>query len=167
MVRVGQPAPLRAGPLDLRLYRGRNLVLVFYRGAWCPVCDLQLRGLARDYGKFRKRNAEIAGVSNDPEAVSRAARSALRLPFPLVSDPGGAAIRRWGVTRGRNRLNELDRWSHGLVGLKGYAQPAVFVVDAAGRVRYARIGADPLDRPSNAELLKVLGELRKRRRAHG
>jgi peroxiredoxin len=167
MVSVGKPAPLRAGPLDLRPYRGRNLVLVFYRGAWCPVCDLQLRGLARDYGRFRRANAEIVAVSNDPEAVSRAARRALQLPFPLVSDPGGRAIRLFGATRGRNRLDELDRWSHGLVGLKGYAQPAVFVVDAAGRVRYARIGADPLDRPSNAELLKVLGELTRRRRANG
>ncbi len=167
MVRVGQPAPARAGPLDLRPYRGRNVVLLFYRGAWCPVCDLQLRGLARDYRRFRRLNAEIVGVSNDPEAVSEAARRALRLPFPLVADPEGRAIRRWGVVRGRNRLDELDRWSHGLVGLKGYAQPAIFVVDGGGRVIYARVGADPLDRPSNGELLRVLEDISRPRKRHG
>lgn len=167
MVAVGSPAPVRAGPLDLRPYRGKNIVLVFYRGAWCPVCDLQLRGLARNYGRFRKLNAEIVAVSNDPPAASKVAQPALGLPFPLVSDPEGVAIRRFGTTRGRNRLDELDRWSHGLVGLRNYAQPAVFIIDARGRVRYARVGADPLDRPSNGELLKVLGGLRRNRKPHG
>lgn len=164
MVVVGKPAPLRAGPLDLRPHRGKNLLLLFYRGAWCPVCDLQLRGLREDYRKFQRLNADIVAVSNDPPEVSRAAQRALRLPFSLVSDPAGVAARRFGATRGRNRLDELDRWSHGIVGLKGYAQPSAFVIDAAGKVRYARVGADPLDRPSNAELFKVLQGLQRRRK---
>lgn len=167
MVAVGKPAPARAGPLDLRPYRGKNVVLLFYRGAWCPVCDLQLRGLREDYAKFQRLNAEIVAVSNDPPQASRLAEQALRLPFPLLSDPEGVAARRFGATQGRNRLDELDRWSHGLVGLRGYAQPSAFVIDGAGKVRYASIGADPLDRPSNAELLGVLEGLRRRKESHG
>src|SRR5215212_3728649 len=42
------------------------VVLVFYRGDWCPYCTGQLASYARRFEEFEKRGAQVAGVSVDP-----------------------------------------------------------------------------------------------------
>jgi peroxiredoxin len=119
------------------------VVLVFYRGDWCPYCNGQLASYARKFEEFEKRGAQIAGISVDPPPNNARMVGKLLLPFPLLSDPEGELARLYGLWNAE----------------EGVAVPSVVVVDQQGEVRYLYSGSDIADRPEDEELFAVLDEL--------
>ena len=124
---------LEAGPV----------VLVFYRGDWCPYCNGQLASYARRFEEFEKRGAQIAGISVDPPPSNARMVGKLLLPFPLLSDPEGELARLYGLWNAE----------------EGVAVPAVVVVDQSGEVRYLYSGRDFADRPEDEGVFATLDEL--------
>lgn len=99
-VRTGEAAPNfkatdQAGK-DVHLSdytdRGR-VVLVFFRGALCPICRAQLRGLASRIDDFR--NSKVTVVAVGPQTVEEG--RGLNLPFPVLSDPGLEITKKYGL----------------------------------------------------------------------
>ncbi|HSK99233.1 MAG TPA: peroxiredoxin family protein [Rubrobacteraceae bacterium] len=115
-------------------------VLVFYRGDWCPYCNGQLASYARNAGQFERRGVQLAGISVDPPESGARMVGKLRLPFPLLSDPRGELIRRYGL------WDDED----------GVATPSVIVVDRSREVRYFYSGSDFADRPGDEEVFGAL-----------
>lgn len=97
---------------------------------------------ARDIGRFEAAGLEIAAVVVDPVPNNRAMVEKLLLPFPILSDPEGDVIRRWGV------------WSDGEGGI---AKPAVFVVRPDRSIAFEMIGDDYADRPVDEQILAAVG----------
>ena len=73
------------------------VVLVFYRGDWCPYCNGQLASYAREFEEFEDRGAQLAGISVDPPTNNAGMVGKLQLPFPLLSDPEGELARMCGL----------------------------------------------------------------------
>ncbi|MGH3145834.1 MAG: peroxiredoxin family protein [Rubrobacter sp.] len=119
------------------------VVLVFYRGDWCPYCNGQLASYARDYGEFERRGAQVAGISVDPPRNSARMVGRLMLPFPLLSDPEGELARRCGLWNAE----------------EGVLVPSVVVVDRSGEVRYLYSGSDFADRPGDQEVFAAIDGL--------
>jgi peroxiredoxin len=119
------------------------VVLVFYRGDWCPYCNGQLARYAREFEEFEGRGAQIAGISVDPPPNNARMVGKLLLPFPLLSDPEGELARLCGLW---NAEEDVD-------------MPSVVIVDQSGEVRYLYSGSDFADRPRDEELFAVLDEL--------
>jgi len=83
--------------LALRSQRttGSRLVLVFYRGHWCPWCRRQLTELSGELAAFTSRGAAIVGVNVDArEDTQRFARD-YHIQFPLLVDSQGEVSRRY------------------------------------------------------------------------
>jgi peroxiredoxin len=118
------------------------VVLVFYRGDWCPYCNGQLVSYARKYGEFQGRGAEVVGISVDSVEQNAAMVEKLLLPFPLLSDaePDGEVIRRAGV------FDEVGR----------IAKPSIFAVTHDGQVVFDYVGQDFIDRPGDEPLFDAL-----------
>lgn len=117
------------------------VVLVFYRGDWCPYCNGQLVSFARNYKEFEDRGFIVAGVSVDPPSRNIAMVQKLDLPFRLLSDPRGELAKRLGL------WNEEE----------GVAEPTIVVLDRTGTVRYLYSGGkDFSDRPPLEDLFKAL-----------
>jgi peroxiredoxin len=119
------------------------VVLVFYRGDWCPYCNGQLASYARRFEEFEKRGAQITGISVDPPSNNARMVGKLLLPFPLLSDPEGELARLCGLWNAE----------------EGVAVPAVVIVDQSGEVRYLYSGRDFADRPGDEEVFATLDEL--------
>ena len=94
--------------LRLSSLRGRKVVLFFYPRDHTAGCTAQACAFRDAYAELVAAGAEVVGVSSDsPETHSGfAARHAL--PFPIVSDPGGAVRRRYGAST-RLLLNRTGR----------------------------------------------------------
>jgi peroxiredoxin len=122
------------------------VVLVFYRGDWCPYCNGQLASYAREFEEFEDRGAQLAGISVDPPTNNAGMVGKLQLPFPLLSDPEGELARMCGL------------WD----AEEGVAIPSTVVVDQTGEVRYLYAGNDAADRPTDDGLFAVLDELESR-----
>jgi len=129
---VGQLAPdfslvdSTGAPRSLAsLVAARPLVLVFYRGHWCPFCLRQLEEYARMHAAIGAAGADVAALSVDSPERAEAMRRQLALPFPVLSDSARAVVREWDV------------YNAGEKG--GIAIPSVFVIGPDRRVRWRSI----------------------------
>jgi peroxiredoxin len=159
-ISVGQLAPdFVARNLDDKtvslksIISGRNTLLIFYRGGWCPFCNEQLASISHDYSEFEKLGTTIVAVSCEEIEKGKALLQKLDLPFVLLSDTNFNGIDAYGV-RDTN-ISERTKAR----GITSLSKPSAFVIDDAGLVRYKYVGKDAQDRPKNEELLRALAQL--------
>lgn len=62
---------------------GSFAVVLFYRGAWCPYCNAQLRAFQRAADRFAEAGIEVVAVSVDDEATTRELVTKYGLTFPV------------------------------------------------------------------------------------
>ncbi len=72
-------------------------VLSFYRGAWCPYCNLELRALQAALDAFRGAGGALVAISPNTPDSSMSLVDRHQLEFPVLSDLGSAVSRRFGL----------------------------------------------------------------------
>jgi len=147
-VKVGEPAPaftlpsLSGKAVSLSQFAGKNNVVIsFVPAAWTPICSDQWPGYNLAKGLFEAQDAILIGITVDnlPTLYSWT-RQMGNLWFPVLSDfwPHGAVADKFGVLRG-----------------DGMTERALFIIDKAGILRYAKVG-DINRRPDLEELITAL-----------
>jgi peroxiredoxin Q/BCP len=81
----------------LRTLLGRTLVLYFYPKDDTPGCAMEACGFRDAYQDFLDAGADVVGVSSDDAAAHTKFRERHKLPFRLMTDPGGAARKAFGI----------------------------------------------------------------------
>ena len=130
-----------------RLYdylNGQKAVLLFYRGEWCPVCNLQLHSLQEKLAEFQKINAQILAVSTDTPENSQKLIDKHDLGFSVLAGLSRETVEAYDLF-----FNEE----------KGYAEPAVFILRPDATVAYASLQSGPVGRPSNDNLLRIVSHI--------
>lgn len=149
------------------------LVATFYRGAWCPYCNLDLQALQEALREIEKRGARLVAISPQTAANSRRSQRENKVEFPILSDPHNDVAASFGIRFGlpdylvdlykntfKNNLeliNGDDSWT--------LPMPARFIIGQDGVIRYAEVNPDYTRRPDPSELLPVLEELKARQAA--
>ena len=143
---VGDEAPQFTLPgtggrdYSLEAERGAVVVLVFYPGDFTPVCTMQLRSYSDDFSAFEAAGATVWGISpQDVETHERFSESEGGFKFPLLAD----------VDKEVGRAYEI-------LGPVGFYRRSVFVIDAAGVVRYAHRSTAGLSFRPAAELVEAV-----------
>ena len=108
-----------AGPVQIREKIGRPLVVYFYPRDDTFGCTREACTFRDHYEDFLHAGADVIGVSTDDATSHAKFKSKHRLPFTLLSDPGGTVTKSWGV--------------RGPMGLPGRV---TFVFDKDGIVRH-------------------------------
>lgn len=85
------------GPLQLRDKLGKPLVVYFYPKDETYGCTKEACRFRDEYESFVGVGADVIGVSSDDAASHEKFKSNHRLPFTLLSDPGGKVAQAWGV----------------------------------------------------------------------
>lgn len=122
--------------------RGRPAVVVFYRGAWCPYCNLALRTYqAQLLPALTARGVELIAISPQAPDGSMTTQEANALSFTVLSDPGSTVASALGVltapieeARAAQRRLGLDLREINADGTYGLPMPTVLVVDADGTI---------------------------------
>lgn len=143
-----------------------TVVLLFYRGGWCPYCCAQLRAMQLVQPRLAAAGAHLVAVSPDlpDHSLSLAEREAL--DFRILSDPGGAVARSYGLVYPvpddvrdayRDRGLDLPRRQGRPPGEPWELTiPATYVLARNGIVRFARIDVDFTQRPEPQAILDLL-----------
>lgn len=151
-------------------FAGRNTLLVFYRGGWCPFCNRHLAALGEIEPRLRELGYQIIAVSPDAPDALRATADKHKLPYRLLSDRDMVATAAYGLafqvdaaTRERYSQYHID-----LAPVPGDASarwlpvPAAFIVDRQGVVRFVYSNPDYKTRVAPEEILaaarRALGE---------
>lgn len=128
---------------------GQPAVLVFYRGGWCPYCNLQLSGLRLIEKDVQALGYQIIAISPDrpQELIKTLGRD--HLNYTLVSDSTAAAIEAFGLAYKVDDDTTANYRAHG-VNLEQYSGethhilpvPAVYIVDASGTLQFSYVNPD-------------------------
>ncbi|HTV39185.1 MAG TPA: peroxiredoxin-like family protein [Candidatus Sulfotelmatobacter sp.] len=149
------------------LSRNGPVVVVFYRGGWCPYCNLYLRGFQRALPRLQELGAQMVAISPQLPDNSLSTQEMNQLAFPVLSDVGNKVARQFGIVFELSReLLELYRQfghplekANGVGGGKELPVPATVLVDRKGIIRLAHVDADytrRLDPEDVIETLKML-----------
>jgi peroxiredoxin Q/BCP len=84
-------------PVQLSALRGRKVVLFFYPRDESPVCVVQVCAFRDAYEELTSAGVEVVGISSDSPESHHAFAAHRSLPFPILSDAGGAVRRRYGA----------------------------------------------------------------------
>ncbi|KPK65234.1 MAG: peroxiredoxin [Gemmatimonas sp. SG8_38_2] len=152
-VDIGQQAPafeLNASTgetISLAQFRGeKSVVLLFVPLAFTPVCTNELSKMRDDYETYTKLGAEVLAASVDSQFTLRVWADQLKLPFPLLSDFNKEIAAAYGAIY------------EDLMGLRGVAKRAVFVIDRDGIIRYRWVSEDADKLPAFEEIQEVLAK---------
>ncbi len=108
------------------------VVVIFYRGHWCPKCRGQLDRIQARLGEIEGKGARLVAVSVDPVEDTNKLAERHGYTFPMLRDPDLATIRAYGV----------EDVGHDI------SKPATFVVGADGTIVFVYVGDAPGDRPA-------------------
>ena len=142
------------------------VVLTFYRGAWCPYCNTQLRDYQEALPEIEAAGAQLVAVSPQVPDSSMTTRDRNGLAFPVLSDVGQEVSRAYGLvfqvddaTRERYQLGGVDLARYNGTDAWELPVPATYVIDRAGTVRAAFVEADYTQRASTRDVLDALRDV--------
>jgi peroxiredoxin len=148
------------------LLREGAVVLIFYRGEWCPYCNLQLRTFQACRDEIASRGAQLVAISPQTPEHSLSMAEKNGLAFPVLSDAGAHVIDRYGLryevdaeTRALYDAVGNDVAAHNGPGGSVLPAAATFVIRSDAEVRYARVTGNWTDRAEPSDVLAVLDEL--------
>ena len=139
--------PISDTIVSLADFQGRDTLLVFFRGTWCPFCVEQMRLLSQNQARLDAANIALVGVvCQSAEGVARFLMQS-PLPFPLLPDETRAVAKSYGV--------------HYYFSLEGFnlAHPALFILDKSHRITFRHVGRNMQDLPVERILGKFLSFL--------
>ena len=156
---AGQPVALAA------LLASGPVVLVFYRGNWCPYCNIQLRAYNQALASFKAFNATLVAVSpQTPDLTSRTAEEK-ELHFPVLSDLGNTVAKQFGLAYqvGDAVYHTLHGVGIDLATFNGddsgeLPLTGTFVIAQDGTIAWAATEANFKQRPDPAVLLDALAK---------
>lgn len=149
--------------------KGKNTVLVFYRGGWCPFCSTHLQGLAEAQEQLTKLGYQIVAISPDSPENLKTAEKKGDLGYALYSDPSLAAADAFGIsfTLDAKTLKAYKGYGIDLAKTSGGANPdrlpvpAVFLVGKDNSIRFAYVNPDYETRISSELLLAAAKQSKK------
>ena len=135
-------------PVTLSQQRGRAVVLAFFPAAFSSVCTKELCTFRDSLSRLNEANAQVYGISVDTFFTLKAFHVQQRLTFPLLSDFNKQVIRDYGV------------FNEDMIGLKGIAKRAVFVIDTDGTIRHREVLDDARNEPDYERVFAAVQALR-------
>ncbi len=154
-VEVGQSAPdftlydTDRNQRSLSEFRGKNVVLAFFPGAFTGACTNEMCTFRDQLGQYEGMNAQVIGITVDPPFAQKAWCDANNVTYPFLSDYA------------REVTNLYDLAFPNLAGLQGYVacNRAVIIVDGAGVVRFTWTAPSPPTEPDYDEVRSAVAAL--------
>jgi len=142
------------------------LVVTFYRGVWCPYCNIELKALQEVVGEIEARGAQLVAISMQGPENSRKSQRDNGLSFPILTDHSGTLAGqfgiRWTLQHYLVEFHKMFKVELPVIHNDGKWQlpmPARYVIAQDGTIAYAEVNPDYTRRPEPSDLFPVLDQL--------
>jgi len=149
-----------------KLLEDGPVVLSFYRGGWCPYCNIELAALQKIQPELNELQSRLVAISPQTPDASLSTKEKNELSFEVLSDPGNGVSREFGLVF---KLNEDLKGVYNKFGLDLEAAngddawelplPATYVITPDRTVQYAFVNTDYKQRAEPAEIIQTLKAL--------
>lgn len=142
------------------------VVLAFYRGGWCPYCNLELRALQAALADITAAGATLVAISPQLPDNSLSTAEKLELAFPVLSDVGNVVAREYGLVFSlpEDLRSVYDGFGIDLPAANGdqtfeLPVPATFVIGRDGSVAWRFVDPDYTHRGDPADVVAAVKAL--------
>jgi peroxiredoxin len=157
---AGEPATLA------ETLGGKPAVIVFYRGGWCPYCNIALRTYqAQLVPALAGRGVSLIAISPQTPDGSLSTKESKELTFTVLSDPGNQIAGQLGIltapsdgTRAAQLQLGLDLTQVNADGTTALPMPTVVIADADGVIRWIDVHLDYTTRTEPGQILQAVTE---------
>jgi len=173
-LKVGDKAPeFTLTDPDGNSYNSRDLlangplVVTFYRGVWCPYCNMDLAALEAERENIQERGGQLVAISPQTAGNSRKSQRDNKLNFPILSDKNSEVADQFGIRFSmpedlvkvyKSFGSDVEHANEGH-DLR-LPMPARYIIGRDGVIAYAEVNPDYTKRPDPSELLPVLEKLK-------
>ncbi len=144
-----------------------SLVLVFYRGAWCPFCNTYLRTLEKNLEAITANGGKLIAISVENPDISMTVATKNEVTFTVLSDKNLDLARKFGIVyQLAAETNEKYKgFGVDLVKQNGTETPdlplsATYIVNKSGEIVYAFLDPDYKKRAEPGEIIKILEKIK-------
>ncbi len=141
-------------------------VVSFYRGSWCPFCNLELRAMQRELAGAEAAGVTLVAISPNTPDESLSMISEAELTFPVLSDANNVVAKQFNLVyeMEESLVNLYREQNRDIAGMNGsevweLPVPATYVVDQAGVIRYGFVDLNHRARAEPAEVVAVAAGL--------
>lgn len=173
-IKIGQKAPIFELPnpkgelISLaHLLENGPVVVTFYRGSWCPYCNLQLRALQAKLSDIHTLGAKLVAISPEVPDGSLTKNEINEMDFIVLSDQDAKIATQYGVAWEMpefliehmkvDRNLDLKKINNGNASVMPI--PATFILDKAGVVTWSYVNVDYRTRSEPDEVIEALKKL--------
>ncbi|MEL6251830.1 MAG: peroxiredoxin-like family protein [Bacteroidota bacterium] len=141
------------------------VILTWYRGGWCPYCNITLRQLQLELPNFRAKGANLIALTPELPDKSLSTQEKHALDFEVLSDVGNTVARAYGIVFklteevGEMYQNAFDLHAYNGDESKELPLAATYVIAIDGNIQYAFLDAEYRNRAEPSDILKVLDQI--------
>lgn len=142
------------------------LVISFYRGGWCPYCNLELKALQDSLWAIREQGGDLVAISPEMPDHSLSTKEKNELEFEVLTDQSNEIAKQLGIVHQiDDELNGIYQEvginveNHNQDGNNELPLPAIYVIDQKRIIRWAFVRADYRNRAEPAEVIEALKQI--------
>jgi peroxiredoxin len=144
------------------------LIVSFYRGVWCPYCNMELQALQEVLPQFERLGASLVAISPQTASNSRKSVRDNKVSFPILSDPQNEVAAAFGlkfslpdylISLYKDLKNDLPSFNADPAWT--LPMPGRYLIGQDGTVAYAEVNPDYTRRPEPEDILPALEKLAK------
>jgi len=138
-----------------------HLIISFYRGGWCPYCNLELKALQDNLEAFKATGANLVAITSERPDHSSETANKNDLKFEVLTDEGSALSKKLGIAfELPDSIKPLyEKFGLDIVKHNGdytLQVPATLVVNKSGQILFSFLDVDYTKRLDPAEILNFL-----------
>lgn len=144
------------------------VVLTWYRGGWCPYCNIQLAAYQEILPELKEQNAQLIAISPEVPDKSLGTVESNKLAFTVLSDLNLTVAKQYNIVF--KLYSEVGKIYKGFFDIKEYngeeaaedelPLAATYVINTDGKVVYSFLDADYTARAEPAKILEVVKSLK-------
>jgi peroxiredoxin len=154
-----------------KVLAGKPAVVIFYRGGWCPYCNLQLADLRKLVAPLKAKGVGLVAISPDQPQELFKSVTKNELDYQLYSDAKTQAIDGFGIGFKVDAATITKYAGYGIDLEKSSGEkhhvlpvPSVFLLDANGKIQFEYVNPDYSVRLSSAVVLAAVADLQGRKK---
>ncbi|MCG8384429.1 MAG: AhpC/TSA family protein [Cytophagales bacterium] len=138
------------------------VILTWYRGGWCPYCNLTLRHMQKALPGFRAQGANLIALTPELPDKSLSTAQKHELEFEVLSDVGNQVARQYGIVfKLTDEVAEIYQQSFDILEYNGddsqeLPLAATYIINPRGKIVYAFLDADYRNRAEPTDILNAL-----------